>query len=111
VGYVDIYDMRTWGMAVSVIILSLLDAALTHQHLVTGSAYEANPIMQAVISAGGMPAFYAVKGFLTLGAIAIIMLHKEWKFGKYAARFCLWAYIFLSLYHLFVISVIHRSLD
>lgn len=109
-GYVDIYDIRTWGMAVSVIVLSLLDAVLTHQHLASGSAFEANPIMQAVIHAGGMPAFYAVKGFLTVTAIAIIMLHKEWRFGKYAARICLWAYIFLSLYHLYVIHIIHRSL-
>ena len=109
VGYVDIYDMRTWGMAVSVIIMSLLDAALTHQHLATGMAFEANPIMRAVIDAGGMPAFYLVKAFLTLAAIGIIMLHEEWKFGRYAARFCLWAYIFLSIYHLFVINVIHRS--
>ena len=110
VGYVDIYDMRTWGMAVSVIILSLLDAVLTHQHLAAGWAFEANPIMKAVIDAGGMPAFYAVKGFLTLAAVAIIMLHKEWKFGKYAARFCLWAYIFLSLYHLYIIHTVRRSL-
>lgn len=111
VGYVDIYEMRTWGMAVSVIILSLLDAVLTHRHLATGWAFEANPIMRAVINAGGMPAFYVVKGFLTLTAIAIIVLHKEWKFGKYAARFCLWAYILLSLYHLYVINSIQRSLS
>ena len=109
-GYVDIYDFGTWAMAGSVVLLSLMDALLTHQHLAIGSAREVNPIMQAVIHVGGMPAFYAAKGFLTLAAVVIIMLHKEWKLGKYAARFCLWAYIFLSVYHLYLIAIVHDPL-
>lgn len=109
-GYVDLYDARTWMMAISVILLSLMDAILTQQHLAIGSAEEMNPIMQAVIHIGGIPAFYGAKGFLTLVAVAIIMLHKEWALGKYAARFCLWAYIFLSLYHLYLVNLIHNAI-
>ena len=105
IGYVDIYDFRTLSLAVAVVLLSFMDAVLTHQHLVIGSAREANPVMQAVIRFGGIPAFYGAKGFLTLAAIVIIMLHKEWTLGRYAARFCLWAYITLSLYHLYLVSI------
>jgi hypothetical protein len=106
VGYVDLYDLRTWLMAVSVILLSLTDALATQLHLRLGSAREINPIMEFVIKYGGMPAFYGVKGLLTILAVTIIMLHKEWALGRYAARFCLWAYILLSLYHLILILCI-----
>ena len=101
-GYVDIYDARTLLVAVSVILLSLLDALLTQEHLLQGSAQELNPIMGTAIKNGGMPAFYGIKVFLTIIAISVIMLHKEWALGKIAARVCLWAYILLSLYHLYL---------
>jgi hypothetical protein len=102
-GYVDIYDLRTWLVAVSVILLSLMDALLTQRHLMYGSARELNPIMDAVIRIGGMPAFYGTKILLTLVAVTIIMLHKEWSMGKIAARVCLWAYILISLYHIYLV--------
>jgi len=107
-GYVDVYDLRTWFMAVSVILLSLMDALLTQQHLIQGSARELNPIMDAAIEIGGMPAFFGVKGFLTIVAVSIIMLHKEWRMGKIAARICLWAYILLSLYHLYLVIIVQK---
>lgn len=105
-GYVDIYDFRTWLVAVSVLLLSLMDALLTQQHLLHGSARELNPIMNAVIRAGGMPAFYGTKGVVTVIAVLIIMLHKEWALGRLAARICLWAYILLSVYHLYLVFVL-----
>jgi hypothetical protein len=105
-GYVDIYDFRTWCVAISVILLSLMDALLTQQHLMAGSARELNPIMDAVIDFGGMPAFFGAKGFLTVFAVSIIMLHKEWKLGRHAARFCLWAYILISLYHIYIVAIL-----
>ncbi|MBN2320664.1 MAG: hypothetical protein JXR49_16410 [Acidobacteria bacterium] len=105
-GYVDVYDLRTWLVAVSVILLSLMDALLTQQHLIHGSARELNPIMDAVIRMGGMPAFYGTKGILTVIAVSIIMLHKEWALGRVAARICLWAYILLSMYHLYLVLVL-----
>jgi hypothetical protein len=101
-GYVDIYDIRTWCVAIAVIILSLMDALLTQQHLLAGTARELNPIMNAVIKYGGMAAFFWFKGVLTIIAVSIIMLHKEWALGRHAARICLWAYILLSLYHIYL---------
>jgi hypothetical protein len=114
-GYVDTYDIRTWGIALSILALSLIDATLTGIHLLKGSARELNPIMNAVINYGGIPAFFGVKAIMTILPVAIIMLHKEWALGRYAARLCLWSYIILSFYHLFLIfgapkltAILHR---
>jgi hypothetical protein len=101
--YVDRYDARSWGIAVAVLALSLLDTVLTQFHLEMGTAEEANPVMRAVLDAGGYPAFYAAKIIMTILPIIVIMLHKEWPFGKYAARFCLWAYILLACWHAFLL--------
>ena len=102
-GYVDIYDSRTWGIALSILVLSLLDAILTGLHLREGSAREANPLMNAVLDYGGIPAFFGVKAIMTIIPVGIIMLHKEWALGRYAARLCLWSYILLSIYHIYLI--------
>jgi hypothetical protein len=100
---VDTYDFRTWSIAVSILALSLMDATLTGLHLLKGSARELNPIMNVVLNYGGMPAFFGVKAIMTIVPVAIIMLHKEWALGRYAARLCLWSYILLSLYHMYLI--------
>jgi hypothetical protein len=110
IGYVDVYGFRTWVMAVSLILLSLMDAVLTQQHLLVGSAREANPFMEILIRRGGMPVFYGAKIVLTLVAVGIIMLHKEWALGRYAARFCLWIYILLSLYHIYLATIVRRAI-
>jgi hypothetical protein len=102
-GYVDAYDFRTWGVAVSILTLSLMDAILTGLHLQKGSAQELNPIMNAVINYGGIPAFFGIKAMMTILPVAIIVLHKEWTLGRYAARLVLWSYILLSIYHLYLI--------
>ena len=101
--YVDIYDARSYGIAIAVLALSFLDTVLTRLHLERGTAEEANPIMRVILESGGYPAFYIAKIALTILPIVVILIHKEWPFGKYAARFCLWAYIVLSLWHLFLL--------
>jgi len=102
-GYVDTYDSRTWGIALSILALSLIDATLTWLHLLQGSARELNPVMNAVLNHGGIPAFFGAKAIMTILPVAIIVLHKEWALGRYAARLCLWSYIILSLYHLYLL--------
>ncbi len=108
-GYVDAYDSRTWGIALSILALSLMDAILTGIHLLKGSAQEANPIMNAVINCGGISAFFGVKALMTILPVAIIILHKEWALGRYAARLCLWSYILLSVYHLYLIFGLQKQ--
>jgi hypothetical protein len=107
-GYVDIYDSRSWGIAIAIMTLSLLDAVLTGLHLLIGSARELNPILDAVIHWGGMAAFFGVKAALTIIPMAIILLHKEWSLGRYAARLCLWSYILLCLYHLYLALALQK---
>jgi hypothetical protein len=105
--YVDLYDARTLCIVIAVLLLSAMDALLTGLHLIRGSATELNPILQAVIAYGGLPAFFSVKAAMTVIPIAVIMIHKEWTLGKYAARLVLWAYILLAVYHLFLLFRIH----
>jgi hypothetical protein len=106
--YVDIYDARTWSIVIAILILSLLDALLTSLHMIGGSARELNPILNAVLVYGGLPAFFAVKAALTILPVAVIMIHKEWTLGKYAAHLCLWAYILLSFYHLYLVFGVQK---
>ncbi|MBN1569920.1 MAG: hypothetical protein JXA73_18895 [Acidobacteria bacterium] len=106
--YVDLFDTRTWGIVIAILILSLFDALLTGLHMIGGSARELNPILNAVLVYGGLPAFFGVKGLLTILPVAIIMIHKEWAMGRYAAQLCLWAYILLSLYHMYLIFGIQK---
>ena len=106
-GYVDIYDSRSWYVAISVLALSLLDAILTGLHVLRGTASEANPLLNAALRQGGIPAFFSMKAVMTVFPLAIIMLHKEWTLGRYAARLCLWSYILVALYHLYLVSRLH----
>ena len=106
--YVDIYDARTWSIVITILLLSLMDALLTGLHMIGGSARELNPILNAVLTIGGLPAFFSVKAAMTILPVAIIMIHKEWALGRYAARLCLWAYILLSFYHLYLIFGIQK---
>ncbi len=107
--YVDIYDWRTWAVAIAVLALSFCDAIVTGLQVHWGGAEEANPVMAKAMEWGGMYGFYAVKAVMTAFPLAIIMMHKEWALGRLAARFCLWCYILVSSYHIYLIEV-HKTL-
>lgn len=107
-GYVDFYDSRTWAIVLAVTLLSFLDAVLTAVHLVRGSARELNPILDEIFTRGGFIAFFCAKAAMTLIPMAIIMIHKEWVLGRFAARVCLLAYGLLTLYHLYLLFGISR---
>jgi hypothetical protein len=102
-GYVDVYDSRSWRIAVSVLILSSLDALFTALHMMRGTARELNPIMNAVIKHAGLPAFFGAKTAMTVLPVAVILIHKEWALGRYAAILCLLAYVLLFFYHLYLL--------
>jgi len=101
--YVDLYDFRSWGIAISVLTLSFIDAVLTGMQLLGGKVQEANPIMNAVIRLGGLYSFLSLKAAMTALPLAIIILHKEWALARHAARLCLWSYILVALYHVYLI--------
>lgn len=103
--YVDIYDFRTWAVTISILVLSLIDALLTWFQISQGRASEANPLMYAVIRWGGAYPFFGVKIAMTAFPLAILMLHKEWRLARFAARICLWSYILIALYHFYLVSI------
>ena len=84
-----------------------MDALLTGLHMIRGSARELNPLLNAVLDWGGLPAFYSAKAAMTILPISVILIHKEWSLARYAARLVLWAYVLLSFYHLFLLFRIH----
>lgn len=90
-------------MAGAILLLALVDALLTVIHVGGGSATELNPVLRVAIDQGGWVAFFAVKGALTVIPVFLIMVHKEWAFGRFAARLCLWSYLLLALYHLYLL--------
>jgi hypothetical protein len=103
--YVDRYDCQSWVVSISVLILSLVDAVLTRMHLVQGTAIEANPIMRELIDHGGFPLFYVAKATMTFFPVVVILIHKEWPLGRFAAQLCLLAYILLTGYHLILLFI------
>ncbi len=105
-GYVDRYDARTWGVALSVLVLSVMDAWLTGMQIVQGKSREANPLMDWVICHAGLWTFFGLKAAMTALPLAIIVLHKEWLMARYAARLCLWCYVGVSVYHLYLVLIV-----
>jgi hypothetical protein len=102
-GYVDIYDSGTWGIAAGVLILSMFDGVATAIQINAGKVREANPVMNAAILSGGVYTFYCIKAMMTALPLAIIILHKEWALARYAARLCLFSYVLIALYHLYLV--------
>ena len=102
--YVDIYDRKNWWIAMAVMGLSFLDAILTVYQIEKGNVREANPIMNMAIAWGGVYAFFSLKAVMTALPLAIIILHKEWLLARYMARLCLFFYIAILIYHLFLVS-------
>ena len=93
-------------MAISILLLSTLDAVLTGMQVRSGFFHEANPLMNAVLIHGGIHSFVSVKLAMTAMPLAIIILHKEWAVARFAARLCLWAYVLLTFYHLYLILLL-----
>jgi hypothetical protein len=100
---VDLYDRRSWALVVSVLALSLLDALLTAFQIVSGKVEEANPIMNAALSRGGIAGFFGLKAAMTLLPLVFILIHSQWNVARYAARISLWCYIIVSVYHIILL--------
>jgi hypothetical protein len=102
-GYIDQYDFRTWAVAFSVLILSCLDAILTCLLITSGRVVELNPLMKRLIQSGGPYIFLSLKLTITSFALAVVIAHRGFKIGRIAARFCLWSYIVVSAYHIWLV--------
>jgi len=105
-GYVDVYDFRSWAIALSILFLSVIDAFLTGLQVSCGSVIEANPLMRLILVRGGIPHFFGAKIAMTALPLALLIMHKEWSLARFAARSCLWAYILLSFYHIYLVGTV-----
>jgi len=85
-------------------VMSFLDAILTVLQIQRGVVREANPIMNMTLTWGGIYAFFCLKASMTAFALAIIIVHKEWALARYMARLCLWFYVVIMFYHLYLVS-------
>lgn len=103
VGYVDFYDRKTWLLAFSILALSILDAVFTGIEVSSGRAREANPVMNATLARGGVYGFFGIKAALTALPLAILVMHKEWPLARVTVRICLWSYVLVVLYHIYLI--------
>jgi hypothetical protein len=104
-GYIDIYGFRSWIIVLFIIALSCLDAVLTAFQIWSGTVKEANPLMNMVISRGGIITFFTVKAAMTTLPVALIILHKEWKIARFAVWICISAYSLISLYHVYLLVI------
>ncbi len=102
-GYVDVYDAKTWGVALVVMAMSFLDAVLTVLQIEHGAVREANPLMSMALAWGGVFAFFSLKACMTAFPLAIILVHKEWPLARQMARLCLWCYVLIMFYHLYLV--------
>lgn len=80
--YVDIHDSPTIYVAITIIVLSCVDAFLTLILLQKGLAYEANPFMDILIQSN-TAAFVAIKTAITACCIIFLVAHKHfWLLGN-----------------------------
>ncbi len=86
----------------------MIDAFLTAFQVKRGFVREANPLMNMVLVRCGDYSFVSLKLALTAVPLAILVLHREWRVARYAARVCLWAYILLTCYHLYLVLSLPR---
>ena len=103
-GYVDIYDRGSWAIALAVMAMSFIDAVLTVLQIQRGAVREANPVMNMTLAWGGIYGFFCLKASMTAFALAIIIVHKEWVLARHVARLCLWFYVLIMFYHLYLLS-------
>lgn len=98
--YVDVYDSTTAFVLVAIGVLCALDAVFTLMYLQKGGE-EANPLMAAVIEWGPRP-FILFKCAVTNVGLAVLCLHKNFRWVRTVIGALFAAYVLLFVYHLFL---------
>jgi hypothetical protein len=96
--YTDYLAPRISGLAVWVLISSILDAYLTILHVQRGGR-EANPLMDLVLTYGYTP-FIAVKMVATGFGAWLLAVHQQFVLAWKALHGLAGVYVLLLLYHL-----------
>lgn len=80
--YVDVHDQTTIWTTIAIIVLSCTDSFLTLTLLQQGLAYEANPVMRALIETD-TTLFVAGKAAVTIFCLLFLVAHKNfWLFNN-----------------------------
>ena len=102
--YVDRYSFWASMAAIGIVVLSLLDSFFTLVLLQQG-AVEVNPIMRLALRFGSYP-FFFIKYFLTILSVVLLLIHKNFYFGKTISI----KNIILGLGLAYLVLVIYESL-
>ena len=102
--YVDVYEPWLAVALVAIGVLCALDAMFTLLYI-QKDGKEANPIMAYVIDWGAQP-FVLVKCGITNVGLAVLCLHKNFRWVKRVITALLALYVVLFLYHLYLAAVV-----
>lgn len=99
--YVDRFDRRDVVLAVTILVLNILDAGLTLSYLGAGGE-EANPIARFVLEEWGDGVFLFTKVVVIGVCLLFLTMHKTFRHVRPAMRLLLVSYGMLLLYHLYL---------
>ena len=102
--YVDRYEATLVGSLVAIAALCALDAIFTLLYIQKGGS-EANPIMAMVIEWGPRP-FLILKCAVTNVGLAVLLLHKNFRYVKAVIHSLLAIYSLLLVYHLWLAAMV-----
>ncbi len=95
--FVDLYSPRLAALLLVFFALTVVDSVATVFYLQKGGQ-ELNPIARAMLEHGNV-AFVLYKGSLTAVCILFVMLHKNFRYARYAVIVGFVFYFALAIYH------------
>ena len=104
--YVDRYPAMLAAGLIAIGLLCALDAVFTLIHLQKGGS-EANPIMDALITAAGPRAFLVLKCIITNVGLIVLCLHKNFRYVRPVIAGLLLVYGVLLAYHMYLMAIFH----
>jgi hypothetical protein len=99
--YVDRYSPRLAAALVAIGLLCALDAVFTLLYI-QKDGNEANPVMKALIDSTAPRSFLVVKCLVTNLGLAVLCLHKNFRFVRPMIGVLLFVYSALFMYHIYL---------
>ncbi len=99
--YVDRYSPRLAAALVAIAVLCAVDAVFTLLYIAKDGK-EANPVMRALIDATQPRSFLVVKCLVTNLGLAVLCLHKNFRFVRPMIGMLLFIYSALFMYHIYL---------
>jgi hypothetical protein len=103
--YVDRYSPRLTAALVAIGVLCAVDAVFTLLYI-QRDGKEANPVMRALIQSSAPTTFVLLKCVITNVGLAVLCLHKNFKYVKPMIATLLFIYAALFLYHIYLAAAV-----